>query len=766
MNNQNKSACPAVTGQALNTDNEAIGEAQIQNHDTTSPQQAQLVDAAIAALEYARQGWPVFPCNIQKKPMTKNGFKDATTDEQAIRQWWSKTPAPSIGIATGSASGLLVLDVDFPDGPDSLLRLEEENGPLPATLEQRTGSRGRHLIFKNPVGITIKNSAGKIAPNLDIRCEGGYVIAPPSRGWNSKAGCETGTQYEWVNDHPIAEAPDWLIDMLRVEKKPNSKARERPATPELTKCSKYGLAALEKEIAILAETPEGKRNEQLNKSAFALGQLVAGGELDHESVERELLSVAIATGLSGEEARNTIASGMDAGFKEPRSAPATSNFYHLTELGNAERFRDQHGDVVRYDSARKQWLLYDGKRWKVGAGDKVRRMAHKTAKNLYELAAQATDNDMTQKISKWAGQSCKSTSISAMLREAAALLSIDSAILDAGPWLFNCGNCTINLITGETHTHRKEDWLTKISPVDYDPDAKAPIFQKVLHTCFAGKQDLIDFLQRFAGYSLSGSIKEQCIFIWWGSGANGKSTILNALAEAAGDYAQTTRPETLMVKRGDGIPSDLAKLKGARLVTAAEAEDGHRLAESQIKQMTGGEKIQARALYQDWFEYVPEFKIILCTNHKPIIRGDDHAIWRRIRLVPFTVTIPEKDRDQDLPEKLKSELPGILAWMVTGAAEWLKNGLGMPTEVKEATDSYQSEQSVIQIFLDSCCIIKPDEIVESQVLFQMFDNWRTSEGHRKITQTKLGRMLSDLGFEKSRMPGVGRTVYLGLSLIP
>lgn len=758
MTSNEKAASPVQAG--------TLGETASNLHvdDTNSVKKVQLVDAALAALAYARQGWRVFPCNVNKSPKTKNGFKDATSDEQTIQQWWRKTPASSIGIATGLASGLLVLDVDFPDGPDSLAKLEEEYGPLPATLEQRTGSGGRHLFFKKPIGITIKNSAGKIGPNLDIRCEGGYVIVPPSRGWNSKTGCGTGTHYEWVNDLPIAEAPGWLIDMLRGDKKPERKVKERPATPGTVTSSAYGLAALEKEIAILTVTPEGKRNDQLNKSVYVLAQLVAGGELDHESVESELLSVAISIGLPEEEARATIQSGFDAGFKEPRAAPATSNSYHLTELGNAERFRDQHGDVVRYDSTRNKWIYYDGKRWKVGAGDMVRRMAHKTAKDLYVLAAQTTDNDMAQKIAKWAGQSCKSASITAMLKEATALLAIDSAILDAEPWLFNCGNCTINLLTGETHKHRKEDWLTRLSPVDYDPDAKAPIFQKVLNTCFAGKQDLIDFLQRFAGYSLSGSIKEQCIFIWWGSGANGKSTILNALAEASGDYAQTTRPETLMVKKGDGIPSDLAKLKGARLVTAAEAEDGHRLAESQIKQMTGGEKLQARALYQDWFEYIPEFKIVLCTNHRPIIRGDDHAIWRRIRLVPFTVTIPEKDRDKDLPEKLKAELPGILAWMVAGAAEWMKNGLGMPTEVKEATDSYQSEQSVIQIFLDSCCIIKPDEIVESQVLFQAFDSWRTSEGHRKITQTKLGRMLSDLGFEKSRIPGVGRMAYQGLGV--
>lgn len=321
MTLQTSSACPGATGQALGTDNEAIGWALITENNTISPQRAQLVDAAIAAIEYARRGWPVFPCSIQKKPMTRNGFKDATTDEQTIQQWWSKTPQSSIGIATGSVPGLLVLDVDFPDGPDSLSNLEGKHGPLPATLEQRTGSGGRHLIFKNPVGVTIKNSAGKIGPNLDIRCEGGYIIVPPSRGWNSKTGCETGTQYKWVNDHSIAEAPGWLVDMLRFEEKPISKAQTRPTPSGPRLASAYGQAALGKEITILAETPEGQRNAQVNKAAFSLAQLVGGGDLDRERVETELLAAAVSIGLSDTEARATIKSGMDAGTKKPRTAP-------------------------------------------------------------------------------------------------------------------------------------------------------------------------------------------------------------------------------------------------------------------------------------------------------------------------------------------------------------------------------------------------------------------------------------------------------------
>lgn len=580
------------------------------------------------------------------------------------------------------------------------------------------------------------------------------------------------TQLVEINDFPRYSTQQVInelgLNLAAQSKVTNQKIKQpQPIAQSAGASKKYGLAALTGEIKTLEGTKEGDRNAQLNKSAFALGQLVAS-EIDQDQVETELLTVAISIGLSESEAKQTIKSGMGAGAKQPRTAPASAKVaptgYRLTELGNAERFRDQHGGVVRFVSGWKKWLFYDGRRWKVGADDKIRRMAHKTVKNLYAIAAQEPDSDKAGKIATWAKQSCRSSSISAMIKEAAALLAIDPSVLDNSPWLFNCWNCTIDMRTGAVHPHSKDDWLTKITPISYDPASEAPLFKSVLHTCFAGNQELIDFVRRFAGYCMTGSTKEQCIAIWWGGGANGKSTIITPIAEVLGDYAQTTRPETLMIKKNEGIPSDLAKLKGARLVTAAEAEDGHRLAESAIKQMTGGEKIQARALYQDWFEFVPEFKILLCTNHKPIIRGDDHAIWRRIRLIPFNVTIPEQNQDKDLPEKLKAELPGILAWMVSGAAEWMVHGLGNPAEVKEATESYQSEQSVISIFLDSCCTINPDIVVEAQQLFKEFSRWCTSEGHRKITQTKLGKMITDLGFEKTRIPGVGRVAYQGIGL--
>jgi putative DNA primase/helicase len=438
-----------------------------------------------------------------------------------------------------------------------------------------------------------------------------------------------------------------------------------------------------------------------------------------------------------------------------------TNKYQLTELGNAERFADKYRNIVCYVPAWKKWLFWDGKKWCVGANEKIRQLAHKIVKQFYLDAVNEPDMERAKTLVQWGTQSCKSSAITALLKEAAALLPIDPEMLDSDPWLFNCDNFTINIRTMTARRHDRLDFITKISPVTYDTSATAPIFLQTLSRCLS--KFSIQYIQRFFGYCLTGSTKEQIINIWHGYGANGKSTILNPIANALGDYAQTTRPETLMVRR-DGIPSDLAKLKGARLVNAAEADDGHRLAEAAIKQWTGGDKIQARALYQDWFEFLPEFKILLLTNHKPIIAGIDHAIWRRIRLVPFTVTIPDNEQDKNLPEKLNRELPGILNWMLEGACLWLSDGLGYPKEIREATESYQSEQSIINVFLEDCCVVRADALVEATVLFAAFETWRTAEGHKQITQTKFGRMLAQLGFEKNRLAGLGRTVYRGIDV--
>lgn len=265
------------------------------------------------ALKYAANQWRVFPCNVNKAPLVSDWPNAASTDPESIRAWWKKWPGASIGCPMGALRGAWVLDIDLPDGPASLAALEAEHGALPATVEQRTGGGGRQLFFKWVEGREVRNSASKLAPGLDVRGEGGYCILPPS-------GHPSGGTYAWTsNGAPLAEAPGWLLDM--VAPLPEARPSHSSMRARVEGTSAYGRKALEAEAVNMAGTAQGGRNHALNESAFALGQLMAGGELDRHEAERALLDAALSAGLPEHEARKTLASGMTAGEKEPRSAP-------------------------------------------------------------------------------------------------------------------------------------------------------------------------------------------------------------------------------------------------------------------------------------------------------------------------------------------------------------------------------------------------------------------------------------------------------------
>jgi putative DNA primase/helicase len=340
--------------------------------------------------------------------------------------------------------------------------------------------------------------------------------------------------------------------------------------------------------------------------------------------------------------------------------------------------------------------------------------------------------------------------------------------LDADPWLFNVVNGTIDLRTGILRPARREDLITKLAPVIYDPDARCPTWERFLQQIMAGNTALITFLQRAIGYGLTGVTSEQVLLLLYGTGANGKSTFLEVLRALFGDYARQAEFATFLARTSDAVRNDLARLAGARFVTAVEAASGRRLDEALIKQLTGGDPITARFLYQEFFEFTPQFKLFLATNHKPVIRGTEHAIWRRIRLIPFEVTIPQAQQDRTLPDKLRAELPGILAWAVQGCLAWQRDGLPMPTEVHQATETYREEMDTFGLFLADYCIVDPTDPTRRATTGELFDaylTWCRQNGeHFQLTKTHFGMRLGERGLTPIRL-GKERG-WAGIALAP
>jgi putative DNA primase/helicase len=298
--------------------------------------------------------------------------------------------------------------------------------------------------------------------------------------------------------------------------------------------------------------------------------------------------------------------------------------------------------------------------------------------------------------------------------------------------------------------------LTKLAPVVYDPTATAPVWETFLGRIFAHDPALVGHLQRVLGYALTGQTSEQTWFLLHGVGANGKSTLLRTTIDLLAEYAAWTPTQTLLAKRSEGINNDLARLRGARLVGATETDGGRRLAEELVKRMTGGDKVAARFLYGEFFEFAPEFKLFLATNHKPEIRGTDHATWRRVRLIPFTVTIPDAEQDKSLLDKLRGEFPGILRWMVAGCLLWQRDGLGLPDAVREATQEYRASMDVIGNFLAECCTADASATAKAADLYRAYGVWCEANKEHPEGQRRFGEALAERGFQAGRLSGGAR----------
>ncbi len=434
-----------------------------------------------------------------------------------------------------------------------------------------------------------------------------------------------------------------------------------------------------------------------------------------------------------------------------------------TDLGNAERLKHLHGDDMRWCADSDSWMVWLGTHWADDTTETTRRWACSTVRRIHE-EPDNDDDKLRKSIRDHARKSEASGKLTAMLREARALAGIPTPLetLDRSPMLLNIENGTLDLEKGTLRPHRREDMITRVAGVRHDVKAKCPRWLSFLDRTFGGDADLIGFMQRVVGYGLTASSIEQALIVMHGEGSNGKSTFVEVLFSMLGPYAQSAPRGLLIEKRNEGHPTELARLRGARLVAAMETKQDVKLDEPLVKQLTGGDTITARFMRGNFFEFEPTHTMLMATNYRPRIHGTDYGIWRRVRLVPFAVKIEKAEQDPHLKQKLRAELSGILNWALRGCLDWQREGLVAPSSVKAATDEYREEMDLIGTFIGDCLRKDPDLELDMGRIYSAYTQWCSSSGHHPMSKNKLSREFGRRGFKKVMVQGKRGRSGIGL----
>jgi len=459
-----------------------------------------------------------------------------------------------------------------------------------------------------------------------------------------------------------------------------------------------------------------------------------------------------------------------------QGAEDTNDIPELTDSGNAKRLAAEYGDRIRFCGPWKSFLTYDGRRWQTDSNHMVKQYAMQIPSLIIKDIAKVGDRDYQESILKWAHRSQSSRAIRDMIYLIDALVPVDAAELDSHALLFNCANGTIDLETGELRKHDPTDYITRVSEIPYDPEAACPTWLNCIKTIVNHDDDLQDYLWRFFGYCLTGDTREHRLPIFHGDGSNGKSTILKTIMAVMGeDYSTKVARDLLTVQRHQSHPTGVCDLFGRRLAAAIETGEWERLDEPLIKELTGGDTVKARRLFENFWQFEPTHKIVICTNHKPRVVGRDHAIWRRIDLVPFDVQFwdpqkgesgrPEFRVDRSMDDRLIAERPGILAWLVRGCLAWQKDGLPQPEAVRVATEKFRNSQDDVPDFVRDCCVESADEMVPSDTLRKAYNDWKG--GKNPLSSRSFKQKMEAAGYrcEKCKSgPHKDRMCWQGLGL--
>lgn len=748
-----------------------------------------------------------------KHPLIKAWQHNATTDIAQINEWLAQWPDANWAIATGEESNLTVVDVDINKttgeftGQVTLEKIIAIHGETPETLEVTTGSGGRQLYYLHP-GIEVRNTQNgkEDATNLEFRGDGGYVVAVGSRH-------KSGRRYEWANRAKMQDLPTWAlnwryakIDPLGEVEKDGEKLKEKIIDPKakvydqdgrVSSLSKYTDHIVKAETSRVRDATEGTRNNSLNRAAFSLGTLVGAGMLDESQAVAELQSAARSAGLKDPEIEKTIKSGLEAGKSKPRPEPQPLNGRPVapppvppdeadedtlneflvrspkTDMGNAEVFAYLFGDRVRYCVNDKKWKIFNGAVWVNDETMRVDRLMVEALRRRRDagnrLAAVGTTDAERENGLSLAGYAmrCENAGkIKDAIDRAKTLESIVTTLTqyDQDAFLITAGDVTINLRTGDTYAPRPTDYITKMLGVAYDPKADCPRWKQFIEEVWPNQPEMWSYIQRVVGYSLTGDMREEKLFMLLGKGSNGKSIFVDTIHKLVGDHYGNTPFTTFDADKRNEATNDLAALRGRRVISVSEVDEGKRLAEARVKMATTGiDTITCRFLYCEPFDYYPTFKVFMALNHLPGVSGTDDGIWRRIQLIKFGQRFwkpgddrrpNDKDADLLLDRKLAQELPGILNWAIEGCMAWQEQGLNPPEAVTELTRQYRQDSDIVGLWADQFIVEKRGARLYSGEAYKSFRAWAEEVQGVKypMSQFAWSKQMIDKGYNKAPKP--------------
>jgi putative DNA primase/helicase len=695
-------------------------------------------DSAAVARERIAEGWATVPVR-GKIPIPTGWQKLRIAPEDVPRHF---TNGENVGGILGAASGHRV-DVDCDCA--EVLALASRFLPTTGSIFGRPSNPASHRIYLSPDAPYIKladptrKDDDERSTLIELRQDGHQTVLPGSIhtsgepiAWvTNKAPASIGAQDLAAAVHRIGAAA------LLARYYPGTGSRQDLAMHLSGALLRAGWDAAEAEhfigaVANAAHDEEPEKREatvQRTQEKLDRGEPVTGLPRIAEMLDPRIVA-AVAKWL-----------GLRAGIGAEE---------HQTELGLADRIVREHGDKMRFVYGWDSWIAWDGQRWTPKAEGDIWQMAKATVRPLLSEAVKLPEGDARKAAVKFAMMSERDRTIRSALNLARSEpgIAIKPEMLNQDTYLLNTPSGIVDLRTGTVRSHDQAALLTKLCPTPYGPAATAPEWERFLLRVFDRDFGIITFVQRLMGYAATGSCREHLLPIFWGKGANGKSTLTTAVMDVLGqDYAGPIAHSLLFAETKDSHPTAVADLYGKRIAVTHELDSGTRLAEGLVKNLTGGDRLKARRMREDLWQFTPTHTLFLATNTKPIVRGTDDGIWRRLKLIPFTVQIPEAERDTRLGDKLRAEAPGILAWIVAGARDWYQHGLDTPASVQAATTAYRSASDVIGEYLAARCIVDPTSKTTAKALYENFVTWHKDQiGGDPITQTTFGRRLGDRGF--------------------